>query len=214
MSLLIKAGITKLSELDIDAALAMGAHSITLDAGQTVDGKDVSGLGAGDGDMLKSTYDPNEDGKFAQETQEHGYNPATAAVLFKKIASDDLQHSIDAEIQNYSGSGEWRKDKTLVFDNGIKGVIRVKFETKGPVSGTTVKLTDKDGTLLGAEQVAGSCATYQPKSQDLTIDFSANAEISLWTRDTGCQIYIRYLRFYYANDTTSPIVPVAVTGAD
>lgn len=45
MSLLIKpaaGGITKLSELDIDAALAMGAHPITLGAGQTVDGYDLS----------------------------------------------------------------------------------------------------------------------------------------------------------------------------
>jgi len=32
----------KLSQLEIDAALAMGAHSITLDTGQTVDGLDLS----------------------------------------------------------------------------------------------------------------------------------------------------------------------------
>ena len=37
-------GITKLSELNIDADLAMGAHNITLGAAQTVDGKDVGGL--------------------------------------------------------------------------------------------------------------------------------------------------------------------------
>lgn len=36
------AGITKLSELNIDADLAMGAHDITLGAAQTVDGVEVS----------------------------------------------------------------------------------------------------------------------------------------------------------------------------
>lgn len=35
----------KLSGLAIDADLAMGAHNITLDAAQTVDGKDVSSVG-------------------------------------------------------------------------------------------------------------------------------------------------------------------------
>lgn len=39
-----KRGITLLSQLGIDADLAMGAHGIILDAGQTVDGKDVSTL--------------------------------------------------------------------------------------------------------------------------------------------------------------------------
>jgi len=38
---------TKLSQLTIDADLAMGAHDITLGAGQTVGGKDLSGIEAG-----------------------------------------------------------------------------------------------------------------------------------------------------------------------
>lgn len=38
---------TKLSQLTVDCDLAMGAHNITLGVGQTVDGRDVSGIEAG-----------------------------------------------------------------------------------------------------------------------------------------------------------------------
>jgi len=38
----IGGGVTKLSELEIDTDLAMGAHNITLDDGKTVDGVDIS----------------------------------------------------------------------------------------------------------------------------------------------------------------------------
>ena len=54
---------TKLSQIAIDADLVMGAHDITLGAGQLVDGKDVSTLDIGD--MEKAVYDPNEDGVIA-----------------------------------------------------------------------------------------------------------------------------------------------------
>jgi len=42
-----KRGITKLSELAIDADLAMAAHAITINAGGLIDGKDVSAIKEG-----------------------------------------------------------------------------------------------------------------------------------------------------------------------
>lgn len=46
-----------ISELVVDADLVMGAHNITLGAGQTVDGEDVSGL-CGVGDTVRITCLP------------------------------------------------------------------------------------------------------------------------------------------------------------
>ena len=55
----IGGGVTKLSELEIDTDLAMDAHNITLDDGQTVDGKDeyeiVAGLAPYAGDESEVT---------------------------------------------------------------------------------------------------------------------------------------------------------------
>lgn len=46
----------RLQDIVIDCTLAMGAHGITLGAGQTVDGIDVSDS------MVKAAYDPNSKG--------------------------------------------------------------------------------------------------------------------------------------------------------
>lgn len=161
----------------------------------------------------KATYDGDADGKFANSMQEIGFNPVIDAKLFSKKASEDLRHSIDAAIENSEGSA-WRKEKTLVFTEGVKGIIRVKVDVKGNDAVDCVKLTDKDGTLLGVAQKPDGCAAYATKSQDITVDFVADDEIQVWSSDNGCNTFIENFRVYYANDDTAVGVAVAVTGAD
>lgn len=112
-------GITKLSELTIDADLAMGAHNITLGAGQTVDGKDVSALvsklselaidaelamgahnitldeGQTVGGIIKE-YDSDEDKKFI---------PSEVIKNFNEVDSEDfVTASIRQIFQNYQSA--------------------------------------------------------------------------------------------------------------
>lgn len=78
-----KRGISLLSQLEIDSNLAMGAHNITLGAGQTVDGVDVGTIEAG-----------------------------AEANINKVSASDVLQHSNDTPV-THTGDTLYAKKKTI-----------------------------------------------------------------------------------------------------
>ena len=173
----------------------------------------VVALAQTEADMTKAVYDSDENGKIVESIFDYGVWPKTNGRVVRKVASNDLRHSIDAAIENSSGL-TWRKDKTLVFTEGIKGVIRVKFDLKNQPGTGCGKLTDKDGTLLGAAQDAADCSTYQTKSQDITVDFAPDGELQLWSRDAGCSTWVQNMRVYYLNDSTSTPDIVAVTGAD
>lgn len=162
----------------------------------------------------KATYDSDLDGKFDEAIFKLGLFPRTLAHKVRKIASNDLRHSIDAIVTNSSGSTAWRKDKTLVFTNGIKGTLRIAFEMIGQSGSDCGKVTDKDGNLLGVAKDGTNCAVYQTHSQDVAVDFEAGGELQLHSSDNGCTTGLKNFRVYYINDATATPDAVAVTGAD
>ena len=84
MGIGITVGTGKLSAITIDTNLVMGAHSITLGAGQTVDGKDV-----GSALMDKSDYDSNED------SVAHGLQVnATQSEVQRKIVQETETYNV------------------------------------------------------------------------------------------------------------------------
>lgn len=165
------------------------------------------------GDMKKSVYDSDLDSAFEEAIFKLGLFPRVIPHKVRKVASDDLRHSIDANVANSAGTA-WRKDKTLVFTNGIKGVLRVKFDMIGQPGSDCGKLTDKDGTLVGVAKDGTNCAAYQTHSQDITVDFPAGGELQLWTSDNGCNTGVENFRVYYVNDATATPDAVATTGGD
>ena len=132
-----------------------------------------------------------------------------------KVASDDLRHSIDA-IDTVTVA-VYEKQKTLTFTNGIKGVIRIKFNIYNPGGYWTHAFLTKNGVVPGGGSDLGSEQSTQHttgavKSQDITVDLTAGETIDLWVHteyDPGEDGAVKELRFYYSEE-----INVAVTGGD
>lgn len=164
-------GATKLSELTIDADLAMGAHDITIGAGQTVDGKDVSGLGVGD--MLKSVFDSDDDGIFE----------GTVIQLLKQyLIGDATLHSHDAELHNWETS--YTKRKTITIDSLYPdpSTIRISFDMRISFNpDVAYGKIYKNGVAAGIERV-NDTTSYVTYTQD--ISFAEGDTLELWAYTT------------------------------
>jgi len=178
----------KLSQLEIDADLVMGAHNITLGVGQTVDSKDVSGLIA---DTVGSIEGDN----------------------MVKVVSDNLRHSDDA-IASVLGT-TYTKRGTITFTNGIKGTLRIKVDIYTSAAGGARAIMTQDGATpngsnIGVEQSEADTA-FHTHSQDIAVDIPVGESIDLWLKNSvaGKTTYARNWRFYYDNE-----IAAAVTGAD
>ena len=173
-------GQNKISQIVVDADLVMGAHNITLGAGQTVDGKDVG-----------------------------------AIIELNVKATDNLRVSIDAEV--YHSTATYTKKRTLTFTNGIKGVLRIKFERKGTLAETYYHILTQNGATPGTGHNIGTEQTHEgdnsyvghQSSQDVTVDIPAGETIDLWMKRTGASgsVYVKELRFYW-------LISIITTGGD
>lgn len=175
------------AQIEVDSDLVMGAYDILLGVNQTVDTIDINGAGS----------------------------LTTHAIT--KIVSDDLRHSIDAEAVGTTGQSTYELMKELTITNGIKGVLRVKYDMKKNwVTYIGYGQIFVNNVAVGSvkEITGGGSDAYVTQSED--IDFgllTAGDKIQLKTKvsqeSTIC--YVENLRFYYADNT---LVAVAVTGAD
>ena len=156
----------KLSQLEIDANLTMGAHSITLGAGQTVDGKDVGS------DFLEAT----DSGLLIPH-------------LILKKASDTNRHSHANPLSRDANT--YGKMRTHTFTNGIKGTLRLQFDILRTATATSAQgimtrngATPGTGSDIGVEQTTTS-TSFDTKTQDIAIDFVAGDTIDYWIKRTG-----------------------------
>ena len=164
----------------------------------------------GAGKMNILTYDTDENGMV--DVIDVGVIDAEQGL---KVASDDLQHSIDA-IDTVTVA-VYEKQKTLTFTNGIKGTIRIKFNIYNPSGYWTHAFLTKNGVVpgggsdLGVEQ-STQHTSGEVKSQDIAVDLVAGETIDLWVHtqyDPGEDGAVKELRFYYSEE-----INVAVTGGD
>ena len=159
----------RLSEVLIDTDLVMGAHAITLGAGQLVDGKDVSTLDVGDMKSIDSgQLIPHYFIKKASDTKRHGH----AGVLSHDTAT-------------------YAKFRTHTFTNGIKGTLRLQFDILRTAAATSAQAimtkngaTPGTGSDLGTEQTT-TLTSFQTKTQDVAVDLDAGATIDYWLKRTG-----------------------------
>lgn len=145
----LSSGTTKLSAVSIDADLVMGAHNITLGAGQTVDGDDIGEICGGDGVI---------DHKSIQVTP---------------VASDTLKKSEDTEVANIGGTADYEDSGVVhitIPANYVSGTFRIKYDTAliGGGSGTFYTNVYKNGNPLSTPQSTTS-TTYATKSCDKTL---------------------------------------------
>jgi len=161
------------------------------------------------GDMEKSVYDADDDGKFPNDLQEIGYNPVTSAILFTKKVSDVLRHSHDAEVVKNTDNTTYSIEKTITFTNGVKGVLRIKYDLGRVACGTAYGRLYKNGVAIGTEQ--SRAADYLTFSEDIdvgTIEIGEILELKL-KNSLDCDTKARNLRIYYDNDDTAASVAVA-----
>ena len=95
-----------LSQLLIDADLVMGAHNVTLGAGQTVDGKDVSTLDIGN--MTKAIYDAGNRGivdiaQIVSLLLGNGITPTIPAAW--STDPTNLGNITNIDLTDYTGTG-------------------------------------------------------------------------------------------------------------
>ena len=186
-------GVTKLSSVTIDADLVMGAHNITLDATQTVDGRDVS------------AYDSGNTGHV--DTSE-------SALENVPSASDTLKKSSDAEVE-ITVAGESPPTsvvKTITIPKAYKaGNFRIKYSVKNDGIGlhTRTQLR-KNGSTLGAGDAKSYLDSgYEEISQDLAAT-GADVITLCGSDDTGSDGYVQNFRFY-CTDAVSAVTGISWT---
>jgi hypothetical protein len=131
--------------------------------------------------------------------------------LIDKQASDNLRHSHDAVANNTSQT--YAKMKTITFTNGVRGILRVKFDVKLDAAETGVSYGKiyKNGVAIGTEQTNGT-TDYVTKSEDLTDTWLPGDTIELYgkTFTEGEHCYVKDFRLYY--DDNPVIAVTAATG--
>lgn len=201
MSLLIKAGITKLSELTIDADLAMGAHNITLDVAQTVDGVDVSSHesrhvsgGADDIDSALAlgaiptpltgkdadSVDGKEPGTTGGDIQLYEAGGFERNRLYAPyVAGDNLLAAADTEAI-LNGTNAYAKKKEITINKS--GILRVKFALARLFTGV--------GTIYGKIYRSG-VAQGTERSLNVDSDGVVFSEDLPYVADDTCELWIR-----------------------
>jgi hypothetical protein len=128
-----------------------------------------------------------------------------------KVASNNLRHSHDSEIAH--DVTDYVQVKGITFPNGLKGVIRVKYDALTTDSETPYYCYAKlciDGTILGSEDTMVD-EEYTTFTQDITQDFDSTNELQLWIKSSksGVYCYVRNLRVYYDDGGEFDVIAVA-----
>jgi len=178
--LISRRGITLLSQLAIDSDLGMGAHSITLGAGQLVDGKDV-------GEMLK-TLDPDEDGKIL---------PAQLLEILGVEASNDNIHSDAAEVTKNCANSVYVEFKsyTLTIEGmyGANATLRIIWDVRNEYGGVmpAISRVKRNGVFVGTEQSSEIPATSEVTESEDIAGWSNGDVLSIWGSQTGAAANVR-----------------------
>ena len=178
----------------------------------------------GEGDMKKSTYDPDEDGIIAITNTEAdmkksiydsdednviegsnidltGKAGCLRAEHIPKKASNTLRHSHDS-IEAYEGFN-WALIKKITFTYGIKGILRIKFDMKNwGIDGTlTYGRIYKNSNPIGNEQIVDE-NVYHTYSEDIDVGtIKPGGSIELWGKNaSGAKGSYKNFRIYYDND--------------
>lgn len=125
----------------------------------------------------------------------------------KKVVSDNLCNSHDAEITHSINDASYHKLKTITLTNGLSvdtgKAIRVKFDVKSNNASYWVYgRVYKNGAAVGSAQGTLS-TTYVTKSEDIDIgEIAAGETLELWgkAQASGATIYVENWRLYYSND--------------
>lgn len=185
------AGTVDMSAVVVDSDLNMGNYSInTGPNGISIDGLLIKDKQIHQPDMLMPQ---NKD----------------------KVASDNLRHSVDAQIVVTSATYIQVTNKTLTFTHGIKGVLRVKctIDPAGGKTGYYKLLKDGAGSPLATEQSV--LTDPLTGSDDLTVDWVAGTTLNVFAKQTpDGNMNVTNFRVYYDDGTGFSAVAVAVTGAD
>ena len=192
---------TKLSQLTIDADLVMGAHNITLGAGQTVDSIDVSDT------LTKAVYDTDADNKADISGKTEG------RIKNVPSASDTLKTSDDGEAE-ITASGE-NPPTTIVKTKTIpalykSGTFRIKYDVRsGGSAGSTRTQLRKNGVAIGNLDIKSYIETgWETLSQDLGSIVGGDIITLCGSDDTGADGDVRYFRIY-STDAITPDEDIA-----
>lgn len=137
---------------------------------------------------------------------------AEAAHIYPKVSSDNLRHSHDNEASTISTGDPPALLKTVTFNKGIKGTIRIRMDIKTEnTNHMGIFWLYKNAVFL--EEVQTVSETYETKSVDRNLGtFDPGDELNLKAYikmgDGVEKCYAKNFRIYYDNDTK----PVAVDG--
>jgi hypothetical protein len=168
----VSSGSATVSQLIVDTDLAMGSHNITLNAGYTVDGEDLSAL-VKPSKMEKEVIDDLQHSKDTISSNETQAWTKKATIVF----TNGIKGKIRITNDMYTSTG-----------GGARAIL------------THDGATPETGSDLGSLQ-SEAATSYQTHSQDLDVDIPAGESIDYWHKNTtsGRVVYSRNLRFYYRN---------------
>lgn len=121
-----------------------------------------------------------------------------------KAASANLRHSHDAEIM--MGGVTNNIAKTITFNIGISGTLRIAFDMKNSDVGAIIRVY-KNGAQIGVDQTDTS-GVYVTKSQDLNVGVLAPGDtIALYCyKPGGAQWWVKNFRISYDNAPDTVVV--------
>jgi len=218
------AGITKLSELDIDAALDMDGHNIALDGGQTVDGLDCSGVEAGatadqTGAEIKTAYQAQANAytdakntklasvdtgadvtaNNAPKAHKTSHEAGGSDSLRKYFLSDDVLISNDGVVTTTTGFSTPNKTKGITLTN-TPDTIRISFAfapLDSGSSGTVYYYAQiyRNGGAVGTQRSLTGTLSYTTYSEDISgWSDGDELEIYVWSNYNNFGINTKELR--------------------
>lgn len=124
----------------------------------------------------------------------------------EKIASDDLRYSNDAEVSKLLAiSSAYTKYKRIIFTDGIKGNLRIKFDMSNSQASCARGKLYKNDAVIGAVQTGNATPdTYFTYSQDLDVGtMGATNYLDVYCSNVHTEntntVKIRNFRVYHAD---------------
>jgi hypothetical protein len=196
----LKAISGKVGNWNIDSdSIYVGTKYDTADSPYTTDGITINS----DGTIRSENFAIDSSGAVNIKTPQPHWMP--------KVASNNLRHSHDSEIA--FDSTDYVQVKGITFPNGLKGVIRVKFDALTTDSETPYYCYAKvciNGVQLGLENTIID-EEYSTFVHDIDQDWESTDELELWIKSSKADVYCyaRNFRVYYDDGGTYDVIAVA-----
>ena len=174
-------GTGRMSKLIVDADLAMGLYNITLGAGQTVDGKDISA------DLMdKSVFDTDGD------------DAVNKFETLKSVAGANLRDSIDAN--TILDDAVYTLKKAMIIPKKYTGgVFTVKFSLDNEFDAhTTYGKLYKNGEAHGTERTRGTGILGMLEFSE-NLHFVGGDRVEFWGKSTN-RGHMENFRIYSGSD--------------